>query len=282
MKLISRHYLGIGIAIAIVILNFLFLKEVKIFYFIFGIAAIIAILPFLITLLIETGREKEKEDMFLEFTRSLVESVKAGTPISKSIINIKGKDFGSLTPHISKLANQISLGIPIRQAFAIFAKETNNKVIERSVNLISESEQSGGQIDIILESIAKSVSQIEDLKKERKTEMFNFILEGYIIFFVFLVIMLVMDIKFIPMVMGTIGEAAGGGGFAGLPIGLGVAGISQETISNIFLGLIIIQGFFTGLIIGKLSEGYIKYGIKHSIILAIVSYLITFGARAFV
>ena len=58
--------------------------------------------------------------MFLEFSRDLVEGVKTGTPISKSVINIRNKNYGSLNPYIDKLANQISLGIPIKDALDNF------------------------------------------------------------------------------------------------------------------------------------------------------------------
>jgi hypothetical protein len=50
--------------------------------------------------------------------------------------------------------------------------------------------------------------------------------------------------------------------------------ISQE-ISSSFLYLLLVQGFFSGLAIGKLSEGNIKAGIKHSFILVSMSFLIS-------
>jgi flagellar protein FlaJ len=37
--------------------------------------------------------------------------------------------------------------------------------------------------------------------------------------------------------------------------------------------LILVQALFTGLVIGKLGEGKVKAGIKHSAILLIVSFL---------
>ena len=38
--------------------------------------------------------------------------------------------------------------------------------------------------------------------------------------------------------------------------------------------MILIQGFFSGLMIGKFSEGSIKYGVKHSLALVVVALLI--------
>jgi len=44
--------------------------------------------------------------------------------------------------------------------------------------------------------------------------------------------------------------------------------------------MLLIQSFFAGLVIGKISEGSVKKGIKHSFILLAITLLITTGARA--
>ena len=48
-----------------------------------------------------------------------------------------------------------------------------------------------------------------------------------------------------------------------------------------FLWLLIVQGLFAGLVIGKLSEGTVKAGLKHSFVLLVVSFLIQTGANLF-
>ena len=56
--------------------------------------------------------------------------------------------------------------------------------------------------------------------------------------------------------------------------------INQSQISNAFLYLILVQGFFTGFVIGKLSEGSIKAGVKHSFGLMFLSFLVSAAANA--
>jgi flagellar protein FlaJ len=277
------HIMGIVVALIGVIIDLIFLRGEKIFYFILGISVIIAALPFFVSFLIKTGKEKEKEEMFLEFSRNLVESVKSGTPISRSILNIKNKDYGSLTPHIDKLGNQIALGIPVEEALEIFAKDVNNRTIYRAVALIREAQQAGGEIETILESVAKSVSQTDELKKERKAAVYSLVVQGYIIFMIFIVIMLVLEFKILPMAgeFDIQGDLQGEPGLAGImPFGGGEQ-VSVEKISNLFLYLLLTQGCFAGLIIGKLSEGEIKSGIKHSFILMALAMLISTGSKAF-
>ena len=284
MRIKKIHYTGIIVAAIAVIVDLIFLGQEKIFYFIIGLSLVIAALPFLVTVLIESEKEKEKEEMFLEFSRNLVESVKSGTPISRSILNLKDKDFGSLTLHVNKLANQISLGIPVKVALEIFARDVNSKTISRAITIISEAEQAGGEIENILESVASSVSQTSKLRKERKAAISNLVVQGYIIFMIFIVIMLVMQFKILPITSelnfgGDDGNLEGIGAIGIAGLGGGETDINQ--ISNIFLYLLLVQGFFAGLTIGKLAEGSIKAGLKHSFILMALSLLISTGTKAF-
>jgi len=276
MELRKIHFIGIGLSILVIAGAFL-LSGTKIFFFLIGTGVLIGVLPFVISLINETREENEKEEMFLEFTRNLVESVKTGTPISKSIINLKDKAYGVLGDNIKKLANQISLGIPLNSALQVFAKDVNNKTVSRTITLIGQAERAGGDIGEILESVAEAVSISDKLKKERKAAISALVVQGYIIFFVFMVIILIMQFQILPMVSG-IAElgAVGGGTFANIG---GGETINQEDISNSFLYLLLIQGFFTGLTIGKLGEGGIKAGVKHSFALMLISFIVSAGAN---
>ena len=280
MELKKIHWIGIILAVAMVVISYFFAGE-KSFPLFAGIGVLIGLAPFVANLMIEVKIATEKEEMFLEFSRNLVESVKTGTPISKSIINMKTKDFGALTPHIKKLANQIALGIPLNAALTVFAKDVKNKSIARTLTLIGQAERAGGDIGEILEAVAGAVSMADKLKKERKASISTLVVQWYIIFVVFIVIILVMQFQILPMVSGISGveDIAG---MAGAKFG-GVGGgedVSQEQISNAFLYLILTQGFFTGFVIGKLSEGSIKAGVKHSFSLMFLAFLISAAANA--
>ncbi len=288
-KLNKPQIIGVVSSLIIIIASMIFLYfryiEERLFYLIFGISFMIAGLPFFMYLILETKEEREKEEMFLEFARDLVESVKAGTPISKSIINIENKDYRKLSPYVKKLANQISLGISIKTALETFSRDVQNNTISRAVSIISESEKAGGNIEEVLESVAKSVSQIEKLKKERRTSMYNLIIQGYIIFFIFIVIMLVMQFKILPIASGLTesmeGMEGGAGGISAIT-GIGVGGgASAEELTRPFVWLLITQGFFIGLIIGKLAEDSIRAGLKHSFVLVVLALLIDSGAKFF-
>jgi len=267
MEIKRIHWIGIIASLVIVIASLFFINT-KFFFFMIGIGILIGASPFVYSIVNETRISNEKEEMFLEFSRNLVESVKTGTPISKSIVNIKDKSYGVLSPHVEKLANQISIGIPLNIALKTFSREINNKSISRALTLIGQAERAGGDIGRILEAVTEAVRVSDKLKKERKATISTLVVQGYIIFFVFVIIILVMQFQIIPMISGIANV-----GIAGI-LGGGEAG-AQEEVSISFLYLLLVQGLFSGLAIGKLAEGSIKAGIKHSFALMLMSFLVS-------
>ncbi|MEK6758095.1 MAG: type II secretion system F family protein [Nanoarchaeota archaeon] len=280
MKIQKPQIIGFVLSLIVGIISIFFFGT-KFFFLFIGIAILVGIFPFVFGVMRESKIETQKEEMFLEFSRNLVESVKAGTPISKSILNTKNKYYGVLTKHVTKLSNQIRMGIPLRTALQIFADDVNNKTISRAITLIGQAEKSGGDIGEILEAVAGAVNMSDKLKKEQKASISNLISQGYIIFFVFIIIILIMQFKILPMLSGISG--VGGKGVEGLGA-FGVGGgepINQEELSTSFLYLLLVQGFFSGLTIGKLAEGDIKAGVKHSFALMLFSFLISAIANVF-
>lgn len=277
MEIKKIHVIGI-VASLIIIAVSLFFMETRFFFLLMGVGVIVGVSPFVFSVMNEAKISAEKEQMFLEFSRNLVESVKTGTPISKSIVNVRDRPYGALSHHVKKLANQISMGIPLSLALQVFSKDVNNKTISRAITLIGQAEKSGGEITEILESVAEAVNTSDKLKKERKAVISTLVVQGYIIFFVFMIIVLVMQFRIIPMLSGIQGL---GSATSELGLGGGQFENVQTEVTNSFLYLILIQGFFSGLAIGKLAEGSIKAGIKHSFALMLFSFIISSVANLF-
>jgi len=279
MELTKLHWTGIIAGVAILGMSLFFIKS-AFFFFIVWFGLLVLASPFVLSTVENTRVSQEKELMFLEFTRNLVESVKTGTSISKSLTNLKKKSFGSLTPHIEKLANQINMGIPLKAALEIFAKDVDNKTVSRTITLIGQAEKAGGNIADILEAVAKAVNMTDKLKKERRAAISTLVVQGYIIFVVFIVIVLVMQFYIIPMLSNITNINGNNLGEAGISTpGTSGQGISALEISQAFLYLLVIQGLFTGLVVGKLAEGDIKAGVRHSFILIVIAFVIATAAN---
>lgn len=252
-------------------LNFIFfkgdLRNLLITFFF-----ILSFLPIIVENTIFLKREQEKEENFLAFVRDILEGVKSGTPITKSILNIQTRDYGALSPHIRKLANHLSLGFPLSEALNIFSKDAKNETISRTIELISEANRSGGNIVDVLSSVSESINQTQIIKKERKSSVANLLMQGYIIFIVFLIIVLILQFFLIPKLTEISKNEE---------ISLEIKTFQTTDISRILLSIIVVESFFSGLVIGKIAEGKVRSGLKHSFILSSFSLLGFFIAKVF-
>jgi len=278
----KKYFIGISIGVAILLLDayLYFILELKRWLFSLIILALtVAWIQFWIDLFKENKRQKEIELQFLEFIRNLVSNVRSGVSIPKSVINTANEDYGALSKYTAKLGRQIEWGIPIHKALVTFANDTGNKVIKRSVSIIIEADESGGDIADILESVATSVVNIKKMREERRSSVFSQIVQGYVVFFVFIGIMLVLQIWLFPRIStigGTEALPSAISGFTQTPI----VGVGEKiNLDFIFFSMLLIQGFFAGIMIGKFSEGTLKQGLIHSLILMTSAALIIFTVK---
>ncbi|MDD5416824.1 MAG: type II secretion system F family protein [Candidatus Aenigmarchaeota archaeon] len=200
---------------------------------------------------------KEIEERFPDFLRDISENIRAGMTLPQAVLATKKTDYGLLDPYLDKMAVQIDWGIPFDKILNSFAKDKSD-VIKRTVSVIDEAIKGGGNIAKVLDTIGRSVAEINKLRKERMSSTYSQMLTGYVIFFVFLGVLVALQTFLIP------GMNLTGSGFTGTMISYGI----------LFKQMILIQGFFSGLVIGKMSEGRTIAGLKHSLILMIVGYVV--------
>ncbi len=264
MEFKSTYLIGICFIFLVLVVNVLFLLGKPLFWPITVLAVVVGVIPVWVDIGKENNRQKQIEVQFIDFMRNLAEAVKSGISIPKAIVLIAKKNFQELNPFLHKLANQIECGIPTQKALVTFSLDVDNVLVKRSVSIIVEAEQSGGDIRDILTSIVDSVVNVKKLKAERRASAYTQIVQGYIIFYVFILIMLLLQLWLFPKLLGlseNLGKGAGGGLLSFN------AGTVPVNLDAIFLSLIIIQGFFAGIMIGKFSEGSIKQGLIHSFVL---------------
>ncbi|MBR9690477.1 type II secretion system F family protein [Candidatus Woesearchaeota archaeon] len=296
MRFKRKYWYGITIGLIFFVLDILFLRGTRVFIPLMIISLSIAWGQIWGDFFLEGRRRKEYESRFLDFVRNLVGAIKSGMPAPKAIIHIGNEtDYGALTPYIKKLANQLEWAVPVHKALRNFSKGLNNEIISRSISTVIEAELAGGNIEDVLESITVSLVEIKKIKDQRRASIHSQVLQSYVIFFVFLGIMIVIQNLLIPYLtkMGGVNIAQG-------DVSEGIAiGLSAEVSFNfsslfafllslrawlvslpgIFLMLAMIQGFFAGVTVGKLSEGDMASGLKHSLILMTVAFIImTFAA----
>jgi archaeal flagellar protein FlaJ len=292
MEFKKKYLVGIGFGVVLLILDILLFFGTRWFSPLFIVALTVGWAQVWMDFFIEGQRQKEIEERFLDLVRNLAGAIKSGMPIPNAIIHIGFIDYGPLSPHVRKLAHQVEWSIPVHKALLFFSNSTNNDIIRRSVATVIEAEQSGGNMEDVLEAITESLMEIKKIKESRRASIHSQIMQSYVIFFVFLGVMIVIQNLLVPYLMNQNSSNAFTAGMEGgssqdLPIELEVEIRTDSmaafmvsmtrwfsSLKGIFLMLSLIQGLFAGIIVGKLSEGDLTSGMKHSLILMTVTFFV--------
>jgi flagellar protein FlaJ len=222
----------------------------------------------------ETRRVSRLEAEFPAMVRDISLSVKSGMTLKGAMSMAAGGQYGALTKAIKQMDNMISWGVSFDDALLHFARKYPTVLIRRTVFTLIEASRMGGQLGEILEGIATDVEETKALEKRRNSETKPYLMVCYISYFVFLAVIMIMSYVFLPM-MKEASEATSG---AALPSGMGQFAVSDADLAKynmLFFHALVIQGFFAGIVTGKMAEGKVVAGLKHSvffIIVAVIAY----------
>ncbi len=255
----------ISVGLSLFVLNiFVFTFDERVKSIINLLASLSILLPTFLMRYYVYRKEREIESRFPDFLRDVADAINSGMTLPQAIKHVMDNEYGSLSKYVKQIGVQIDWGIPFERVFRNFADKTGNRVIKRAVSTIIETHRSGGRISDALTSVTETLIEIGKIRKERLAHVYSQILTGYMIYFVFLGIMIGL-IKF--LLPGMI-----------LPAGAeelsSAQQIDTEFYKTMFLYLTLIEGAFSGIAIGKMSEGTIIAGIKHSLILCSIGYAV--------
>jgi flagellar protein FlaJ len=206
--------------------------------------------------------KRESEKNFLSFLLDLANSIDSGMTLPQALQQCSKRRYAYLSRLVNKLAAQVDWGIPFDKALNNFAKKTYSPAIARAVTTINETYRAGGKISDTLSSVTNSMMIMNKIHDERKSSIYSQTIMIYVIFFVFIAILVLMEVMVIPSMpsISVSGFFSSGGA------------ISDIAIKDMLTYLIIVQGFFAGIVTGKMAEGSMRAGLKHSLVLVIVGY----------
>lgn len=266
-----KYLFELGMAAAgvmIIVFNYMFMPEFLPFMIpiLNVVAAVVIGMPPVMLLYNEYKKRREIENQFIIFLRDLTDSIESGMTLPMALEHCSKRDYLALSPYVNKLVSQVNWGITFRKALENFAESTKSNVVKRATSTITETYRVGGKISDTLESVSKSMVTIQKINAERKASVYSQITTSYLIFFVFIFIMVLIQVMILPtLTPQEISEVS---------LIENLTPISTEEYKVIFTIFIVLQGFFAGLATGKMAEGSLRAGIKHSFILVVVGYAI--------
>jgi flagellar protein FlaJ len=202
--------------------------------------------------------KKAIDEHLPDLFRSIVQAQETGMTLPQALQEASKRDYGPLTNELRKMTAQISWGKTFEEALQMLGKRVDTVLMQRTIPLVIEAGRSGGHVEKVFDPMGKFVQTTLLLEKERRTQTRPYIAIIYVAFFVFVFTIILLFKSFFATLEGlaTLGNTI----------------MSPDEMQRIFFHMTAIQAFFGGLATGKMGEGTINAGLKHSLILMLTGY----------
>jgi flagellar protein FlaJ len=192
-----------------------------------------------------------------DFLRGLSETVEREGSVIRAINLVLKSKLGFLRREMRKITST-KLGVSLKQAILMIEYRTASIVLKRVLSLLVIASESTRNMKDILIMTADDAESYVKLRRERTFNLVGFLISTYVCFGVYVYVYWTLKNEFIPTLSQLPGFTAGA---------LFSSVMVQGYYISLFLAVIL------GLTIGAMLEGSILSGLKHSIIMIIVTIL---------
>jgi len=207
------------------------------------LAVVIAIFPSAVLDYIDYRWKKSVDEHLPDLFQSIVQAQESGIALPKAIEDASKRRYGALTVELKKMASQMSWGMSFEETLRSFTERVD----------------SGGRVERIFEPLGRFVESTLMAKRERRAQTRPYVAIVYVAFSVFL-FTIIMLFKTFFIQMGELSV-------------IELALLPSEETRRLYFHMSFLQALFGGLVAGKMGEGTMSAGLKHSVILLVVGYL---------
>jgi hypothetical protein len=221
------------------------------------------------------------ENILPDALQLMAANSRAGYIPSRAFLLSARKEFGPLSDAIRRVAKETMTGMPLETALRDMNRYIKSETLRRTVDLIIEGIRSGGRFASLLEETANDIRRVQVIKKEMGANVMMYII---FIFFAGCIGAPVLY-SLSSFLIATITKLGSVSGFAeaGLSamkmpfVNFGSVDLSPEFLFQFSIIAMLITTGFGGLIIGLISTGREKAGIKYIPVLVVLALVIYFA-----
>ncbi|MCK5627687.1 type II secretion system F family protein [Candidatus Bathyarchaeota archaeon] len=231
------------------------------------LALIIALFPPAIINYVDMRWRLSIDKNIPEFLRELSEAGRTGVTLTRALDLASKRRYGPLSSELERIVTKLSWGGNFEDSLKKFAERIETKLAKRTSILLTEINRSGGDIKDVLDTISRHIRELQSIEDERRSQLQTYVGIVYIAFFIFIFIDYILLQTFFAKIEALKESLSDVGGL------FLMKELSYESIKTIMFHMSIMQGLFGGLIAGKMGEGALGAGLKHSLILITIAFL---------
>jgi len=246
--------------------------------------AVVHIVAYGYLLLGSTSRAAKVDEVLPDFLSLVASNIRSGLTTDRALITSTREEFGPLTSAINNAGKSTITGMPLEQVLAQLCEYINSDTLRKTMRLIVEGMQSGGDMSELMEKTALDIRKFRSVRREIDAIILNyklFILAAialgapllYAVSTFLVDIMIAIKGKITATTMGDVSSAMQIGIFKGKLMLTSDAIIFFASVS------IVVTVFFGCMAVGVMGSGRRMDGLKYFPFLAIVGLAVLFGIR---
>jgi flagellar protein FlaJ len=227
-----------------------------------ALTSALSLIPAALTQIIDSKLCREIDENLERFLMDLADAQQAGIPLIRALEEAATRSYGALTGDVRYMVARIQWGFTVEDSLGILKARALTPLSMKIATLLAEAVRYGGDLRTVFTGTAEFVRRINELRRERSRRLRPYVIVFYVSIIILLVLTVILSKGFIEAI--TVGET---------PTQIPIA-IDKFWFKLAMLDLAIIESVFGGLTIGKISEGVIKAGVKHTMILLLATYTV--------
>ena len=240
-------------------------------YFITALTLIICAAPPAASAYLEAKQRYALEKMLPLFLKDISEGRKMGLSPEKCIESLADRNYGHLTKHIRKMSYQLSWGLPLRKVLTTFNSEVKSWLTKVVSSIIVEViDVGGGTLQSFVE-MAGFTQTIDELERSKRSSLKPYIFIAYFAA-ILTVFSLFLTIFFITQPLTP----------SNLTHSITTTQYTLQNTTNLLLTAAVFQSWVIGLVAGKMGEGSVAQGFKHSLLLVTLTLIAAYLLRFFI
>ena len=224
-----------------------------------------ALVPSTIIEFINSRWLREVEDNIPILLRDVTETVRSGVPLVRALEEASTRNYGPISKPLEMTMVKFSLTSDFQRVFTWFGEKLIKPSAKRMSSILIEAYDSGGRMFDVLETSVELFSNLAEYRKEKASQMRPYVFVAYLGTFVFLTISYVVLVRFlVPLAASSVNPLEG-------QVTLLNNVLDINYYKSILFWAAVMETLFGGLVAGKMSEGRMKAGLLHSVVLLLIT-----------
>ncbi len=230
----------------------------------------------------EMGRRKRIELVFPDFLQLMATNLRAGMTIDRAMMFSSRPEFTPLDQEILQTGKDIATGKSIETSLLDMAKRTKSEKIHKTILLIISGIRAGGNLATLLEETSINIRERTFVEKRAASNVLMYVIFIFVAAAVGAPLLFSLSsllVETLINVLAGLPEVQAASSQSSLPFTLSSINISIDFIKYFSIVFIIVINILASLVLGLVSKGEEKEGIRYLIPMLVVSMITFFIVR---